>query len=401
MTPASRVIDRFDIAIIGAGAAGIAAAAAAAQSASVILVEASDRLGGSVTAAMHRCMCGLYASLPKDPLDTLNGHAQRDLVRRMLRKDPTHIIPRQLGKAPVLEFPRIVWESSLADICAESKADLRLNCRLINILRENDRLTAIQIAGPDSPKWISVKVVIDCTGGGHVLKLVGDDTFQPPEGSDGRTLGGYAIRLMGLNTDPEMLRLQIPYALAKAVDAGHLPPSARFTVFYPGPGLGEGICKLAMNPAELSPAQADEFARQVIQHLIAEIPGLAGATVAEKSPRILPRDGLRLRGRYTVTEQDILEARQCDDEAVHAWWPMETWDISTGPAYAYPPIGRHYDIPSSALQSVVVANLLAAGTCLSASFAAAASTRASGICLATGDAAGRLALSCLANRGPN
>jgi hypothetical protein len=394
MTPTSRATDRFDVAIIGAGPAGIAAAAAAAQSARVLLIEASDRLGGSVTAAMHRCMCGLYSSAPKNPLDTLNDFAQRDLVRRMLCKDPSRVIPRQFGQAPVLEFPRALWESSLADICSESNADLRLGCRLINIHRERDRLTAIQIADPD-PKWISVKAVIDCTGGGHVLKLAGDDAFQTPEGSDGRTFGGFAVRLAGLNSDPEMLRLQIPYALAKAVEAGQLPASARFTVFYPGPAIGEGICKLAVNPAEVSSAEADEFAEKIVRYLITQIPGFASASIAEKSPRILPRDGLRLRGRYTVSEQDVLQARRHGSDAVHAWWPIETWDISTGPTYAYPPVGEHYDIPTDALRSATVTNLLAAGTCLSASSAAAASTRASGICLATGYAAGHLALSCL------
>jgi len=392
MTPASRATDRFDVAIIGAGPAGIAAASAAAQSARVLIIEASDRLGGSVTAAMHRCMCGLYSSAPKDPLDTLNDFAQRDLVRRMIRKDPSHVIPRQFGPAPVLEFPRAVWETSLADICADSKADLRLNCKLINIRREGDRLTAIQIADPD-PKWISINALIDCTGGGHVLKLIGADAHHPPEGSDGRTFAGFAVRLANLNTDPEMLRLQIPYALAKAVDSGALPPSARFTVFYPGPAQGEGICKLAVNPADLSRADADELAEKIIRYLIAEIPGLTSAKIAEKSSRILPRDGLRLRGRYTVTEHDILHARRHGPDAVHAWWPIETWDITTGPTYAYPPPGQHYDIPDDALRSDSITNLLAAGTCISATSAAAASTRASGICLATGYAAGRLATS--------
>jgi anaerobic glycerol-3-phosphate dehydrogenase len=75
---------------------------------------------------------------------------------------------------------------------------------------------------------------------------------------------------------------------------------------------------------------------------------------------------------------------------------MERWDISSGPSYIYPPVGQPYDIPPGALQSEAIENLLAAGTCISATTAAAASTRASGICLATGYAAGRLALSRVA-----
>jgi len=388
--------DEYDIAIIGAGPAGIAAAAAAAPSASVVLIESSDRLGGSVTAAMHRCMCGLYAALPRDPLDTLNDFVQRDVVRRMLDEDRAHVIPRLLGIAPVLEFPRAVWESSLADICSESTCDLRLNCRVTNLRREGNRITAIEIAAPEA-KWISVKAVIDCSGGGHGLKLAGADAYQTPDDSDGRTLGGFAVRLRGISGDPELLRLQIPYALAKAVGSGQLPPHARYTVFYPGPASGEGICKLAVNPAEMSADEADRFATSVVDYLIAEIAGLASAQIAEKSPRILPRDGLRLRGELIISENDILTARRHGPDSVHAWWPMERWDVSTGPTYAYPPAGQYYDIPNSALQSKSITNLLAAGTCLSASSAAAASTRASGICLATGYAAGRLALAQLRN----
>jgi hypothetical protein len=72
---------------------------------------------------------------------------------------------------------------------------------------------------------------------------------------------------------------------------------------------------------------------------------------------------------------------------------MERWDISDGPCYLYPPAGEHYDIPQEALRSAAIENLFAAGTCISATSGASASTRASGICLATGDAAGKLAVS--------
>jgi hypothetical protein len=110
------------------------------------------------------------------------------------------------------------------------------------------------------------------------------------------------------------------------------------------------------------------------------------------SPRVVPRDGLALNGKYVVTEQDILQGEKHAPDAVHAWWPMEKWDIDDGPTYVYPPIGEHYDIPHDALRSGCIENLYAAGTCISATSGAAASVRASGICLATGDAAGKLAV---------
>jgi len=333
-------------------------------------------------------MCGLYSGPPKNVLDTLNASAQRSIVERMLRREPKSVIPRQFGKAWVLEFPASAWEAALEEICTEAKIDLRLGCRVMAVRRDGPLLTAVQVEGAG---WINTRVVIDCTGGGHVLRLAGDDTFLPPD--DARMLGGFAVRLAGLSGDPDMLRLQTPYALAKAVNEGVLPAAARFTVFYPGPPPGEGVCKLAVNPDELGIAEADSFADQVVELLRREIAGFASARVVEKSPRILPRDGLRLRGKYVLSEEDVLQARKHGPDAVHAWWPIEKWDISRGPTYAYPPTGDHYDIPPDALRSAAIENLLAAGCCLSATSAAAASSRASGICLATGDAAGRLAVS--------
>ncbi len=149
MTPTSRAIkDDYDIAVIGAGPAGVSAAAAAGNSANVLLIDATHRFGGSVTAAMHRCMCGLYSQAPKNPLDTLNGSAQRNIVEKMLRKEPTDVRTRQFGKAWVLEFPASAWEAALSDLCAEAKIDVQMDCRVANVRRDGSRLTAIQLEDP-------------------------------------------------------------------------------------------------------------------------------------------------------------------------------------------------------------------------------------------------------------
>jgi len=394
-TPASPVLrNRYDVAIVGAGPAGVCAAAAAANAsaAGVLLVESASRFGGSVTAAMHRSMCGLYSQAPKNVLDTLNGSAQRNIVQRMVCREPSKVQPRQFGKAWVLEFPVAAWESTLSEICSEAKIDLRMGTSVTAVRRQGSHLSAVQINDP-TPRWIDVQAVIDCSGGGNILRLAGDDTFLPPDDDARRMLGGFSVRLAGLAGDPEIQRLQTVYALAKGVDGGMLPRLARFTAFYPGPSQGEGICKLAVNLTETSAAEAETFANQVVTYLQQQVLGFSAARMVEMSPRVLPRDGLRLRGKYIVTEQDILQATKHDPDSVHAWWPMEKWDALEGPSYAYPPIGEHYDIPDDAFRSAEIENLFAAGTCISATSAAAASTRASGICLATGDAAGRLAVS--------
>ncbi len=340
---------------------------------SVVLIDSADRFGGSVTAAMHRGMCGLYSQEPRRVLDTLNGSAQRGIVERMLRKEPLSVRARQFGKAWVLEFPVRALETILSEICCEAKVDLRMRSRVTAVRRAGTRVTALQVEDSEA-RWIEVNGIIDCTGGGNVLRMVGEEAFQPDQ-TAGRILGGFSVRLAGLAGDPEIQRLQTAYVLARAVDADLLPRLARFTSFSPGPEKGEGVCKLAIDPNEMGTPEAEAFAHQVVAHLKREIAGFAGARIMELSTRVLPRDGLRLRGKYTVTEEDILQARKHGADSVHAWWPMERWDISDGPSYEFPPVGEHYDIPHNALRSAAIENLFAAGTCLSATSGAAASVR--------------------------
>ncbi len=298
----------FDVAVIGGGPAGVAAAAAAATGGgSIVLIEQSDRLGGSVTAAMHRSMCGLYSHEPSGAMDTLNGSIQRDIVRRMIEKEPQAVVPRRFGKAWVLEFPAAAWESSLGEICAEADIEQRLGRGVVAIRRDGARVSEIRLQGCGD--WISARVFIDCTGGGALLRLVGEDAFWTPDESVEKTLAGFAVRLADLTGDGEMLRLRTAYAMAKAVQADTLPAIARFTVFYPGPAAGEGICKLAVEPQKSSTEEAEQLAGRIVEFLKREVSEFAGARVVEMSPRILPRAGLRLRGRYVVTEEDVLREK--------------------------------------------------------------------------------------------
>ena len=92
-------------------------AAADEGGANVLLIDASDRLGGAVTAAMHRSLCGLYAGPPKSPVDTLNSGTQRNIIELMLRHDSQRVLPRQFGKAWVLEFPTSAWLAALEETC--------------------------------------------------------------------------------------------------------------------------------------------------------------------------------------------------------------------------------------------------------------------------------------------
>lgn len=382
---------KYNVAVIGAGPAGICAAATAARrGASVLLIDSGATLGGSVTAAMHRCLCGLYSADPVTPSNTLNDGAQRLVVKRMTFKAGLEVFPSRFGRAYVLEFPASAWETSLAHLCTEAKLDVVMQTRAIAIGREANRVISLRLAGA-TEETVTIGALVDCSGAGNILQLAGEDAVQPLDPASTDMLGGYAIRWAGLNGDADMMRIQVPFVLTGAVNQKVLPHAAKFATFFPGPGTGEGVLKLAIPPDAFAPEQVEPFVTGAIQVLRERCPPFSAAKIVELSPHALRRDGRRLRGKYVVTEEDVLSAKKHGSDAVRAWWPIENWDVERGPTYVYPPAGDHYDIPPHALQSAAIENLFAGGMCISATRAAAASTRAGGICLATGAKAGELA----------
>lgn len=405
-----------DIAIIGAGPAGVTAAVAARRAGAgrVVLVELSDKLGGAVTHALHRSICGLYAKQPANLTHTLNAGLQREVVTHMAKLAPDHVQLKQMGKACVLEFPPQAWQHTLEQLCDEAGVALHMNTRVKSVKRHGSKIQNLQLehlnldannhaASTGSLTTLQPAVVIDATGQGHLLKLAGDDTYQPIPAiqTPSRMMGGYAMRLGNLTGDLERLRLQIPFTLAKAVVQNQLPAIARLTVFHPGPLPGQGVCKMAVSPGELmEPAAVAQRANAIFNHLKQSLESLAVATILEQSPTPQARDGLRLRGQFLLTQNHVLEGKSFDETnndlaPIKAWWPIEWWDDERGPTYQFGPVGLPYDIPMDSLRCLAVSNLLAAGMNISADAQAAASLRASGICLAIGDAAGRVAQSML------
>ena len=71
--------ERFDVAVVGGGVAGIAAAISAAGSgAHTVLVERADALGGNVSQAFVHTICGLYlAAESGDAIPANPGFPQR------------------------------------------------------------------------------------------------------------------------------------------------------------------------------------------------------------------------------------------------------------------------------------------------------------------------------------
>ena len=272
---------------------------------------------------------------------------------------------------------------------AEPRLVIRMACRLTGIDCAGQQIVGATLASSQGQLSLHPKAVIDCTGDAVACQLA--HCFRPPATIGRRQLAGFSLRLTGLGmVDGLPLQIQVPLVLAQALRAdATLPPTLRFTTFAPGTQPGEGYCKLALPPGKQ--IDANHLANQVLEILRHAIPACRQATLAAMSPRPLPRDNARLIGQATLTLHDIVSGKKVADAAAHGAWPAEFWNQANGPQYRYPPPGTHYDISNACLRSARFGNLLAAGRCLSATPQAAAAIRVMGLCLATGEAAGRIA----------
>jgi hypothetical protein len=102
------------------------------------------------------------------------------------------------------------------------------------------------------------------------------------------------------------------------------------------------------------------------------------------------RETRRLRGRYTLSEDDIMDARVFEDQVALCGAPIE--DLASNETrWRHVPDPGIYGVPWRCLLPHGLEHVVVAGRCLSASHEAHASVRSMGTCMALGQAAGTAA----------
>lgn len=133
--------------------------------------------------------------------------------------------------------------------------------------------------------------------------------------------------------------------------------------------------------------QAVEYSR----FLVDKVEGYSNASLVSMSTQIGLRETRRVYGDYRLTRENVLEARQFDDQIALCAAPIEDHHSGDGTDWSYLPDGSAVGIP---LRSVIVRdaqNVLVAGRCLSATHDAHATVRSMTQTMAMGQTAGTTA----------
>ena len=389
-----------DVLVLGGGSAGLAAAVAAARmGAHTVLVERHGMLGGMATAALVHSVCGLYL-LPRGAAATpAHRGLPSEFADRLVRAGASPG-PVRMGRVDVLPHSPPGF-AAVADALAEECPNLtvRLHTELIAATSDRSHVSHLELCCRGRRESIAPRAVVDASGDGALATLAGLATEQAPADRLQRPAFIFALHGVESAAVQEDGRIRLAAQLGEAaragrVDAGclgaHFRGTGRGSEVYVTIDLAGEVPFDPTDPAQLARLElcGRRLAVRLTSFLRAEHAGFARAEIAAFPTRVGLRESRRVRGRATITGDDILRARAWPDAVAVSTWPMELRERHTGPRWRFPENDDPAQIPLGALHAADATNVWIAGRCLSCDHDAQAALRVIGTCLATGQAAG-------------
>jgi hypothetical protein len=399
----------YDVVVVGSGAAGCAAAISSARSgASTLLIEKLPFLGGNSTAVLDT-FYGFFT--PGDRSRRVVGGIGIDVVDALgsaggvLHRPNTY--GAGMGITYVAEHLKVVWET----LVTQSGCDVLLHAFVQDATVRDGRISDLVVATKAGLARVSAGVVIDTSGDADVCHHAGFGYELAGTRGPAQTLTT-TFRMANVDNQrrASVTKDDIHARMADAVRAGdfELPRQEGSDHITPIPHTTatvmtridqvehrNGALVNATDPDVLSRAEM-EGRRQALEYarfLIERVPGYEKASLIAFSSQIGIRETRRVYGDYRITREDVLAARQFDDQIGLCGAPIEDHHggEGTGTTWEYLPDGEAVGIPMSTLIVRDSTNTFVAGRCFSASHDAQASIRSMAQCMAMGQAVGSAA----------
>ena len=401
-------IGAFDVVVVGSGAAGSSAAIAAARAgASTLLVEKLPFLGGNSTAVLDT-FYGFYT--PGERSLKVVGGIGDDVIAGLHRLGPVVERPNTYGAGTgvtyLAEHLKVVWET----LATDSGARVLLHTFVQDVEVSDGRVKGLLMATKAGLRTVRGKVFIDASGDADVSHHAGFSYELAGEIDPAQTLTTtFRMANVDHTRRKNISKEQLHRLMAEAADSGgyDLPRREGSDHVTPVDGItatvmtrldhvrriGDGTIINATDPDVLSEAemagrrQALEYARVLVD----KVPGYEHASLIGSSSQIGMRETRRVHGDYRVTRDDVISARQFDDQIGLCGAPIEDHVPGAGTTWEYLPEGKAVGIPLTSLIPRDGINVMTPGRCFSATHDAHASIRSMAQCMAMGQAAGTVA----------
>lgn len=406
-----------EVVVVGAGPAGCAAAITASRMGRrTLLIERKGFAGG---AAVSQLVPVVLSQNGRDFQGVWHEFMlemkERGLVNEMVRGEQCDY---WLSATYSPESAKQAWDRLLA----EAGVRVLYHAVAYDAALSKNRITALAVNTRGGNGYVAGKVVIDCTGDGHVCFLAGAE-FELGNGEGPVSQGATKMfRLAGAAKPERVLtaengeKLRADYMAAmKRGEFGARAITSGFIMDYifnrAGKQLPDGTLLLntarmlnvnSLDPWELTKAEIEgrAVAKECAEFFLKYVPGSENASFLETSMELGIRASRRIAGLARITVDDVLALRKFPDGIARGSWEVDVHSpksytykvLETFPAYAdyHKKVakGDYYEIPLGCLIPKKSENLLVAGRCISSDSDAQGSLRIQQTCMATGEAAG-------------
>lgn len=422
-----------DVVVVGAGSAGICAAIAAAKAgARTVLVDAGPMPGGELLTGM--AVDGALNARG----EWILGGVGRELFDECARLG---------GYIGPLNDWRLIWyvcfdpevmKLAVARLLDKYGVSLLLHSMLFEAQSQDGRVQAAHVLNKSGTVRLTAPCFVDASGDGDLAVLAGAGFDLGGAGGEFQPLS-MMFRMSGVDTAgllDYLCRAPQNFALGEsdairggrsdAQIAQEVRRQGQPTVFIKGDGplLAEAIARGAMYPTALIMIQPTSAARREVclnstrvanvnaletgalsavlgplagqiemgvDFMRGNVPGFENAVFSGMAPRIGIRETRRIQGQYTLSEQDVLQARKSDLGIGKGSHHVDIHQAGAGQIRIPVRDGGSYDVPWGCLVPRGLSNVILAGRCISADRAAHGSVRVMGPCMAMGQAAGTAA----------
>lgn len=402
------IAGRSQVLICGGGPAGIGAALASARAgAQTQLIELAGCLGGVWTAGM----------LTK----IIDGERKAGIMQEILKEMATRgsdVAKKTKGEVYDPELMKLVLE----EMCVKAGVKIQLHTQLVGtVLDKQKRVVAVVTESKSGRQaWLADRF-IDCSGDADLAAQAGCQfdvginsqcECQPMSlmallaGPDPAMISDYVREIAGAKAKSNLFKLM----KGAGINPSYSAPTLR--VLY------GNIYSLMSNHEYGVPAydagrvtEATIRARAEIHQITRDLRKLGGPwsdlTVVATAEQIGVREGRRVKGRASVSADDIVAGKKHADAVCRVNFGFDVHNVRPGEMFQgqdeiaaevvrYRKLGaKAYDIPVGALIAADVDNLMMAGRCISGDFIAHSSYRVTGNAVPMGEAAAQVTVASL------
>ena len=382
-------MEKYDLAVIGGGFAGVAAALAASRlGINVIIVEKSNCLGGAASNALVN---------PFMPYSTVIDGETVELASGILKEivDALNARGAMSGRMFLEEDLKLL----LNQMAEESKITLLFHAYIFKAEPLNGKVTSVMVATKSGEMKIEADYFIDATGDAQLAYLAGCPTTlgrEPDHLCQPMTL---CFRLGNVDVDKFYAsgeRLNKAYRESR--ERGELMNPRENVLAFKNPvknvlhlNTTRVVKKNPVSPIEVTEAEilARKQVFEIYDFMKKHADGLENSFLMMTASEIGVRESRMIIGEYILTGEDCRSCKKFDDAIAACNYDLDIHNPEgTGTSHYYFKPGEYYTIPYRCLVPKKVSNMLVAGRCISSDHEAQASYRIMPIVCCIGEAAG-------------